>query len=131
MTDDIGLKRTTDISPSTTIASAKVYIFGLLVVCAFTMIAVIFVRWLLPTDVTIVQTIIGISAPLSLGLLSLAGWNFATAMDGRLTQLTVTEGERRFLGGIIKGLQANPDINISEKSLPPIDTKPLVTEIKK
>lgn len=123
--DEIGLKRATDLSPSTTVASAKVYIFGLLVICALTIASIIFTRWLLPNDVTLVNTIIGISAPLSLGLLGLAGWNFGSALDGRLTQLTITEGERKFLSGIIKGLQANPDINISEKS---IDKTPVAAE---
>lgn len=125
MTDDIGLKRATDIPPTQTVVSGRVYIFALLILCVFTISSVIFVRYFLPTDTTLVNTIIGISAPLSLSLLGLAGWNFGTAIDGRLTQLAITEGERKFLAGIIKGLQANPDINISEKSIPPIEDKKL------
>lgn len=86
----------------------------LAVVMAGIMIAaVVLLNLFSPKDPTSsIATVVGIGTPIILALLGKGLHGMAVSVDGRLSQLLKTEGEKKRLEGKIEGLQENPNTHI-------------------
>lgn len=117
MTDLPELKRADDIKPGIAAANSSTYIFCAIGVCVMTMVSVTFISIFNPTDKDTIERIFQFAVPLVLGLYGYGQHQANNAVDGRLTQLLITKGERDKLMGLLQGLQANPEINIGSSLL--------------
>lgn len=110
------LKRNGDVLPYRAAATSKWYIIGSVTTCIATMMLVSVVAVFRPDPITI-AAIIGFGQAIAVGLMGMGIQANNHAVDGRLTQLIITKSKEKKYEGIIEGLQANPNINVTDKSI--------------
>jgi hypothetical protein len=103
-----------NIAPGT--ASTQRFVLWAVMTCIVTVVAVCVVAFSQsPNALQIIATIIGVTTPVTLGLLG-AGLNgMSTSIDGRMTQLLQATAEKERVKGQLDGLVANPNTNITEE----------------
>jgi xanthine/uracil permease len=107
-------RRATDNVPAAT-GAVTIYAKLAVFLVAFTIVAIISARMLIPDDTGLVVSIIGVGILTIQGLNSMMHKNQATASDGRFEQLLVSRTNEARYEGLVEGLKENPDVNIGQR----------------
>ena len=100
-----------DVIPSATMA--KFYIKCAVGLCVLTIIAVVSLTMYVENPTAAVATILGITTPMTMGLLAAGLHGVATNVDGKMSQLLQSTAKAEHLEGLVEGLKENPRTNIS------------------
>lgn len=97
----------------TTVSGAKFYILCAIALAALTVVAVVVVVALQPTNyMPLVTIIVGITSQMILGLLAAGGLGVVKVIDGNQTKLLHAIARKERAEGTLEGLKQNPSINI-------------------
>lgn len=99
-------------------SSVRLIVGGAIFVCVITVVAVVIVAAMQPPNaLQVIGTILGVTTPVTLGLLG-AGLNgMSASIDGRMTQLLQVTAEKERMTGMVDGLSVNPNVPLTEADL--------------
>lgn len=101
-------------SASSSASTAKLYVIGTLVASVMTLGSVLFLYIKAPDNPGAPLAVISIMFPVISALLSGALHGVAIGLDGINTQLLQATAEKERAKGVLDGLQANPNTNVTE-----------------
>lgn len=109
------MARSSDIPSSS--QAMKMFVLGAVILCMFTVIAVVLVALLIPApeNASIITIIVGITTPTILALLSAGLHGMGGAIDGKMSRLLDATAQNEHAQGLVEGLRENPRTNLDPR----------------
>lgn len=94
------------------VSSSRFYTLAAIGLSMFTVVAVVVLVVFQPQNPGAITTVIGITAPLILGLMGAGNIGIYKVLDGHQSQLMAAIAEKERVKGHLEGLRENPNTNI-------------------